>query len=97
MSTEILIQEQKKNYGRFSEVLNQNQISKYFTLDNLDLEFIHKRRGKANKFGVSLQLTCVRFLGTFLNDPSEVPNTIKEFFTCNSRLQLEQLFKRTKL
>ena len=82
MSNEILTQEQKKNYGKFPEVLNENLISKYFTLDNLDLEFIHKRRGNANKFGIALQLTCVRFLGTFLNDLSEVPNTV------NSRVEI---------
>lgn len=79
MSNEILTQEQRKNYGKFPEVLNENQVSKYFTLDNLDLEFISKRRGSANKFGVALQLTCVRFLGTFLNNLSEVPDTIKIF------------------
>jgi TnpA family transposase len=79
MSNEILTQEQKKNYRKFPEVLNDNQISKYFTLDNLDLEFVHKRRGNANRFGVALQLTCVRFLGTFLSDLSEIPDTVKEF------------------
>ncbi|WP_291869876.1 Tn3 family transposase [Maribacter sp.] len=79
MSNEILTQEQRKNYEKFPEILNENQISKYFTLDNLDLEFIQKRRGNANKLGVALQLTCVRFLGTFLNDLSEVPDTVKEF------------------
>src|SRR5680860_1222520 len=79
MRTEILTKEQRKNYGRFSGSLDQNQISKYFTLDHIDLEFISKRRGRANRLGVALQLTCVRFLGTFPSDLSSVPVMVREF------------------
>src|SRR5680860_790193 len=79
MRTEILTKEQRKNYGRFSGSLDQNQISKYFTLDHIDLEFISKRRGRANRSGVALQLTCVRFLGTFPSDLSSVPVMVREF------------------
>ncbi|HZJ20533.1 MAG TPA: Tn3 family transposase [Pricia sp.] len=79
MRTEILTKEQRKNYVRFSGSLDQNQISKYFTLDHIDLEFISKRRGRANRLGVALQLTCVRFLGTFPSDLSSVPVMVREF------------------
>jgi TnpA family transposase len=75
----ILTQEQKNNYGKFSGVPSQNQVAKYFTLDNIDMEFISKRRGNANKLGIALQLTCVRFLGTFPSDISKIPDEIKEF------------------
>src|SRR5680860_1542361 len=79
MRTEILTKEQRKNYGRFSGSLDQNQISKYFTLDQMDLELISKRRCRANRLGVALQLTCVRFLGTFPSDLSSVPVMVREF------------------
>ena len=62
MQTAKLTKEQRKNYGRFSGTLDQTQISKFFTLDQMDLEFISGRRGSANRLGVALQLTCVRFL-----------------------------------
>lgn len=79
MSLEILTNEQKENYGKFSGDPNPNEISKYFTLDNSDLDFISKRRGHANKLGVTLQLTCVRFLGTFHPNLNEVPIIIKKY------------------
>src|SRR5680860_997257 len=79
MRAEILTKEQRKNYGGFSGPLDQTQISKFFTLDQMDLEFISERRGSANRLGVALQLTCVRFLGTFPSDLSAVPDTVQEF------------------
>jgi len=79
MQTGILTKGQRKNYGRFSGTPDQNRIAKYFTLDHMDLEFISKRRGRANRPGVALELTCVRFLGTFPSDLSTVPVTVREF------------------
>ena len=79
MQTEKLTKEQRKNYGRFSGTLDQTQISKFFTLDQMDLEFISERRGSANRLGVALQLTCVRFLGTFPSVLYTVPGTVQEF------------------
>lgn len=76
MSKAILTQEQENNFGKFSDTLNQNQISKYFTLDSVDLEFISKRRGNANKLALATLLTSVRYLGTFPSELSDVPDIV---------------------
>jgi hypothetical protein len=40
---------------------------------------VANRRGEQNRLGVALQLTSVRFLGTFLPDVSLVPANVRKF------------------
>ena len=79
MPVDFLTQEQKAGYGQFIDEPNGVQLARYFHLDETDLEFISNCRGERNRFGIALQLTSLRFLGTFTVDCSTLPANIQLF------------------
>jgi hypothetical protein len=76
MAVSMLTAAQRARYGHYPEVMTPDDLGRCFHLSDDDRVHIMSCRGHNNRLSVALQLSTVRYLGTFLEDPIAVPSSV---------------------
>lgn len=79
MPVEFLTDEQAAKYAAYDGAPPLTELERFFFLDDVDRALIEPKRRAHNRLGFAVQMTTVRFLGVFLDDPTDVPAEMVDY------------------
>lgn len=79
MPVEFLTDEQAAKYAAYDGAPSRTELERFFFLDDVDRALIEPKRRSHNRLGFAVQMTTVRFLGVFLDDPTDVPAEVVDY------------------
>ena len=91
MPVEFLSDEQAARYGQYHADPSPEQLTRFFYLSAADKQFLAARRLPHTRLGCAVQLGTLRFLGTFLVDPLQVPPVVVQALASQLGLAPEQV------
>lgn len=94
MPVEFLSDAQAAAFGRLVGEPSQNDLERFFYLDDADQELVRSRRGQHSRLGFALQVGTARFLGAFLADPLDVPWSVVDYVAAQLGIADPSVVKR---
>jgi len=91
MPVEFLSDEQAARYRQYHADPSPEQLTRFFYLSAADKQFLAARRLPHTRLGCAVQLGTLRFLGTFLVDPLQVPPVVVQTLANQLGLMPEQV------
>lgn len=79
MPVQFLSAHQRATYGDYTASPSEDELARYFHLDEADLERALSKWGTSNRLGFALQMATVRYLGRFPDDLTVVPREVVTF------------------
>ncbi|MFH8365791.1 DUF4158 domain-containing protein [Streptomyces sp. NPDC018031] len=79
MPTNFPSEDQRRRCGRFAEDSDEGQLAGSFLLDQTARRRAMAAKGARNRIGWAVQLGTVRYLGTFLDNPEQVPAVVVDY------------------
>jgi len=89
MPVEFLSDEQATRYGCYHADPSPEQLARFFYLSPQDIRFLANYRRFYTKLGCAVQLCTLRFLGTFLPVPTQVPAVVVQTLSQQLHLSAE--------
>lgn len=76
---QFLTDVQAAAYAAYNGAPSRPELERFFFLDVADWELIEGERRSHNRLGFTVQLTTARYLGVFLDDPTDVPAEVVDY------------------